>query len=175
MRQDILSAAAPPWYRQRWPWLLMAGPATVVVAGFVTLWLAVRSDDGLVADDYYKQGLAINRTLAREERAQALGLGARIGLRGNAVELHLAGRPGITLPPRVRLTLSHPTHGGLDQSVLLPGKDGVYAGALRREVSGRWRVMVEDEAASWRLSGAAVLSGNEVLIEPQDGGGRNRP
>ena len=38
---------AQPWYRERWPWILMAGPATVVVAGLFTAWLAVRSDDGL--------------------------------------------------------------------------------------------------------------------------------
>ncbi|MEQ1516273.1 MAG: FixH family protein, partial [Usitatibacteraceae bacterium] len=42
------SALPEPWYRQRWPWLLMAGPAIVVVAGFVTLALAIQSSDGLV-------------------------------------------------------------------------------------------------------------------------------
>ena len=40
-----------PWYKDRWPWILMAGPAVVVVAGFITLWLAISSDDGLVSDD----------------------------------------------------------------------------------------------------------------------------
>ena len=58
-----------PWYKDRWPWILIAGPATVVVAGFITLWMAVVSDDGLVTDDYYKQGLAINQTLARANDA----------------------------------------------------------------------------------------------------------
>ena len=28
---------AKPWYREPWPWLLMLGPAVVVVAGFITL------------------------------------------------------------------------------------------------------------------------------------------
>ena len=41
-----------PWYRYRWPWLLMIGPAIVVVAGAVTTALAIRTTDGLVADDY---------------------------------------------------------------------------------------------------------------------------
>ncbi len=67
-----------PWYRDRWPWLLIAGPGIVVVAGFVTLWLAIASDDGLVADDYYKRGLAINRVLERTQRAAALGLLATV-------------------------------------------------------------------------------------------------
>ena len=57
------NAAADPWYRHPWPWLLMAGPAIVVVAGFLTLGFAIQSFDGLVADDYYKEGKAINMTL----------------------------------------------------------------------------------------------------------------
>ena len=44
-----------PWYREPWPWLLMAGPATVLVAGAATTWIAFASADGLVAEDYYKQ------------------------------------------------------------------------------------------------------------------------
>ncbi|HSC95836.1 MAG TPA: FixH family protein, partial [Burkholderiales bacterium] len=42
-----------PWYRERWPWLLMAGPAAVLVAGAATIWIAFASADGLVAEDYY--------------------------------------------------------------------------------------------------------------------------
>ena len=32
------------WYRHPWPWLLMAGPAIVVVAGLYTLFLAVSAN-----------------------------------------------------------------------------------------------------------------------------------
>mgnify|MGYP000916835605 FL=1 len=50
------SAPAKPWYREPWPWLLMSGPGLVVIAGVVTAWIAFSGADGLVADDYYKQG-----------------------------------------------------------------------------------------------------------------------
>ena len=63
-----MPAAGTPWYRQRWPWLLMLGPAIVVVAGIVTAVIAIETDDGLVTDDYYKRGLAINQTLERAAR-----------------------------------------------------------------------------------------------------------
>jgi nitrogen fixation protein FixH len=43
---------------------LAAGPAIVVVASFVTMAIAATHDDGLVAADYYKLGLTINRRLA---------------------------------------------------------------------------------------------------------------
>ena len=57
-----------PWYREPWPWILMSGPAAVLIAGAATLWLAFTSSDGLVADDYYVRGLQINRELAQPER-----------------------------------------------------------------------------------------------------------
>ena len=41
-----------PWYRHRWPWLLVLLPLTaVVVASFFTLWLAMRQPDYLVVDE----------------------------------------------------------------------------------------------------------------------------
>ena len=68
MQTNDYAAQPVPWYRHRWTWGLMAGPAIVLVAGAVTMVLAIRSDDGLVARDYYKRGLMINRVL--KERAE---------------------------------------------------------------------------------------------------------
>ena len=41
----------PPWYKQFWPWFIIALPASVVVASFFTLWLAISNPDQLVVDD----------------------------------------------------------------------------------------------------------------------------
>ena len=68
--------------------------------GLITLWLAITSFDGLVADDYYKQGLAINQTLARADAAQELRLVGRWDFRPTrfpSVWLHVRAsscRPG---------------------------------------------------------------------------------
>jgi len=40
-----------PWYKQFWPWFIIALPASAVVAGFITLWLAISSPDYLVVDE----------------------------------------------------------------------------------------------------------------------------
>lgn len=61
--------AATPWYRQLWPWLIMAPPCVSVIAGIALAWTAIWSDDGLVTPDYYKQGVEINRRLTREQAA----------------------------------------------------------------------------------------------------------
>jgi len=78
------------WYKHRWPWLLMAGPLTVIVAGFYTGWLAFSHQDALVVGDYYKKGKAINQDLRRDRAASALGLA--VTLRYDAAQGVLQGR-----------------------------------------------------------------------------------
>ena len=41
----------PPWYRQFWPWVLIAIPLLTVIASGITLWLAIRYPDTLVVDE----------------------------------------------------------------------------------------------------------------------------
>jgi hypothetical protein len=66
-----------PWYKHRWPWILMAGPSIVIVAGFITAWLAIVSNDGLVDDNYYKVGLSVNQQLKQKQLAAELNLKRR--------------------------------------------------------------------------------------------------
>jgi hypothetical protein len=40
-----------PWYKQFWPWFIIALPASVVVASFFTLWLAISNPDHVVVED----------------------------------------------------------------------------------------------------------------------------
>ena len=50
-----------PWWKFGHVWLIIAGPLIVIVAGFVTLWLAISRPDPVVAEDYYRQGIEINK------------------------------------------------------------------------------------------------------------------
>ena len=63
---------AKPWYKYPWPWLLMAGPAIVVVAAFYTYHLAAtRNNPSLVTDDYYREGKNIALQMERDPRRVA--------------------------------------------------------------------------------------------------------
>jgi len=84
--------ASKPWYREFWPWFLISLPATAVIAGLTTAWLAFQSADGLVVGDYYKAGLAINQTLARDDTARALALTATLQPDNDTLTLTLTGR-----------------------------------------------------------------------------------
>ena len=150
-----------PWYREPWPWLLMAGPATVIVAGIVTTAIAFAGADGLVADDYYKQGVTINRTIARDRLAERMGIEATLRFGDEGVVANLSARA--PLPDRLRLTLAHATREASDQVVhLARGADGAYRAPLRAALRpGRWNVIVETD--QWRIAQLADLREARVV------------
>lgn len=155
-----MHAKTLPWYREPWPWLLMAGPALVIVAGAVTTWIAVTTSDGLVTDDYYKQGLAINQIIDRG--ALAARHDYRAGLRFEAgqreVALNLSAADDAQRPDLLRLRVVHPTRAGRDALVLLRrGNDGIYRGVAPELADGRWLLVLEDADAAWRIDGELRL------------------
>lgn len=140
------------WYREPWPWILMSGPAIVIVAGFYTLFLAWRGADPLVADDYYKQGVSINRIIAREERAHSLGVSATVTFANGRVRITLAD--AALDPERVRLQLAHRTRAHEDRSIVAERLDrGTYEAAMNAPTEGAWIVHLDDPAADWRVTG----------------------
>lgn len=66
-----------PWWKYGHVWLIISGPAVVVVAAFVTLVIAIRIPDPVVAEDYYRQGLNINKALADQAEQMMPALQAR--------------------------------------------------------------------------------------------------
>ena len=155
-----------PWYREPWPWILMAGPAIVVVAGIITAWIAYTRGDPLISEDYYRKGLAVPQTLASSERAHALGLEAavRLGADDSVKVMLAATESGFKAPAEIRLTLSHPTRAGLDQSQLLVLEGGAYRGRLHLPASGHWLLLIESEQQGWRMLGKVILPASEVKI-----------
>jgi hypothetical protein len=145
--------ASKPWYREPWPWFLISLPATAVIAGVTTVWIAATSADGLVVGDYYKAGLAINQTLARDDAARALALTATLQRDDGALALTLAGRLQ-AWPDQLSLTLAHPTRQGLDQTLVLShAGGGRYRTSLPALPAGKWHAQLADSASAWRLSG----------------------
>lgn len=168
MSETMTASLKPrqPWYREPWPWLLMLGPFIVILAGFYTAWLAISSSDGLVADDYYKKGLKVDQTIARSERAKSLGLVAGVRVTADLISVRLdAADKSFASPPRLVVTVSHPTRAGLDQTQVVTREGASYGATFRLPASGHWLVQIEDEAKTWRLLGNVVLpAAGEVMI-----------
>lgn len=166
MTAPLLEQDITPWYRQFWPWFLIALPASVVVAGTATVFIAINGADSLVVDDYYKQGLGINRLLAQDQEATALGITAEITLDNMVGETVLRLQGGFThYPEQLTLLWAHPADQALDFSIslqkVLSGNElsAVYKGDLSRRVSGRWYLQLSSKQPPlWRLKQAVVIN-----------------
>lgn len=145
-------ATPPPWYRQPLVWLVIGIPLSAIVAGFITLGIALQTDHSPVADDYYKRGLAMNRDLSRLDAARALGLEAQLRVAGGGVEARLASREQAPLPPQLTLRMTHATLPGHDQVLpLAQVQPGLYRAALPPLKAGRYHLVLE--SGPWKLLG----------------------
>lgn len=141
-----------PWYRQFWPWFLIALPGTVVVAALYTLFLANRYSDDLVIDDYYKEGLAINRQLDRQHTAETLGITATLKLDNQQLDITVTGQ---IAAPQLRLMLSHPMEASRDLTVPVKRTSpGHYRVQLPQPLPGRWHWTLDaGQGSPWRIDG----------------------
>jgi uncharacterized protein len=142
------------WYREPWPWLLMAGPFAVVLASGFTFWLAFVHSDPLVVDDYYKAGKTINRTLRRDSNAQALGLSGAMTRDNNHITITVDHATRVVLPQTLNLLLIHTTQREKDRVVRLStSRPGVYSATIGNILPGHYHVTLEDSEETWRLTG----------------------
>jgi len=147
-----LHGAAAPWWKQRWPWLLMLGPAVVVVGGVFAGWLAFSHQDALVVGDYYKQGKAINQDLRRDQVAAAMGLS--VALDYDVASGALSGRVNRGDTGPLLLHLSHATLPEKDIKLLVkPDAGGAFRVDMPMLERSRWIVLVESARRDWRLAG----------------------
>ena len=145
-----------PVSRWIWPGILIAGPASVVVACIITAYFVVQHPDGLVASDYYKQGKAINAQLAQLHRAEELGLSSmKMVATDKAV---LVTFPDSPQRDRIDVVLAHPVDADLDiRANVLPNAAGVYEIALQKRLTERRRVVVTDAPVrSWRVESLLI-------------------
>ncbi len=140
------------WKNQPYVWMLILIPLSAVVVGVIMLTLAIESDTGLVVDDYYKKGKQINRVLARDKAASAMGLSSSISFAGDSgkVRVTLKANSTFITNEQIKLGLFHSTKPGMDQTLLLqPGRNQTYTASIDKLAQGRWHVQLETE--TWRL------------------------
>lgn len=146
-----------PWYRHGWVWFLISIPGSAIIAGTITLWIAINTADSLVADDYYKEGRAINQRLEKDLAAADQGIALNASIRGQAsgsqrIEVVFSAKPGVTAPEFIRLRLSHPTLNQMDiLATLVKTGDRRYSSDVPGIAPGRWYAQLEDDQSVWRV------------------------
>jgi len=142
-----------PWYKYFWPWFFIGVPLFTVIGGIHLLFVAMDDPDGLVVDDYYKHGLAINRTLEKDQNAYRLGVTAKgkFDFEKKLVLLQLQGLE--QWPETMTMALLHPTQAKKDHKITLQKQSdtGAYFGVVTSIASGEWHMLLEPQEKTWRL------------------------
>jgi hypothetical protein len=153
-RADDTGTLGAPWYRQFWPWFLIALPSVAVAASIASLVIALRNADTLVRADWSDAGENINAELALEREAHVRGVSALVRLEpgSNRVSVQLDGA-GVENVAQLALELRHPTDAARDfHSLLDAGGPGLFLGdAESARITGSWYLTIAPPDRAWLL------------------------
>lgn len=161
-----------PWYKEPWPWILIALPGSVVIASLVTMYIAFTHKDSLVTDDYYKEGKDIYLQMERDQRAALMNVRASVFVQTDGEGVLVVTSGNFDHNAKLRLVFFHPTMQDKDRTVELEqskGNPNQYEGKLDHPLpySVNWKVRLEDMDHVWRLEKRWITAeGNAISLDP---------
>ncbi|MBT8120494.1 MAG: FixH family protein [Gammaproteobacteria bacterium] len=159
-----------PWHSYPLVWMMISIPFSAVIMGVIMISLAINTDDGLVADDYYKQGLAINDVITLDKKATELNLSAVIQFESDSKVINVRFDKGLIddFPASLLLNFHHATRANSDISITLNhGMGDQYIGYLDEPISqGVWYFEVtntEMAEENWKLNARSYVTADNVI------------
>ena len=142
-----------PWYKEPWPWLFMAPIAMSMIVGFSMLRISIVTSDGLVDDDYYKEGRSFNKQLDRDILAFELNANADMTLLPQAQQVRFTLTGDFdSLPVGLNVNVVHPTREGFDtQTFARHLGGGEYLAQLSEIGIGPRILEIHPTGNEWRL------------------------
>jgi hypothetical protein len=139
----------------------------VVVAGFLTLSIAIRSGADSVRDPVQRVGKGQTIDLGPDHAAAQRGLRARLQLATDTESVELASVGGDFAADHVLLHLSHPTEARADLSLALVRVDSTrYLGRLAVPRDHAWNLQLQSMDGSWRLQGRLARDALSADLSP---------
>jgi len=147
------------WYKEPWMLLVVGGPLIVVIAAIITGVIAWKGEDKIIAKDYYKHGLNINKDINRDAKASEYKLQAKAQLDADTGKISLQLEGNTALPSSILLSTSITSRTSIYEQIqkviLSQVQPGMYVGTLKMPSAADsvslalWHVQIE--AADWRL------------------------
>lgn len=145
-----------PWYKQVWPWILIAIPVFTMLKAVHSIYLMNQQSPDLVVDDYYAEGKAINMNLAKYREAALRNLQANILVAANKAIIRFEANP--VLGEQLQLRFVHNTVAAQDFAVAaLRSGENMYVAELPATLTGKWNLVVTDSTDQWKLRATFVL------------------
>lgn len=155
-------------------WLVVGLPLLVIVAGFVTLYIAIDAGGSdAIPDDVRRTAQVQTSELAPDERASSLKLSAVLSVHDGHLEVLPASGPllddKLLRSQPLRLLLQHPTLAAEDRELkLIPTNTGWRVGHTL-DTGHDWRIQLLPEGTAWRLRARLPAGQRGVLLAPAVG------
>jgi len=151
------------WYKEPMFYLVAGIPLVAICWGMVMLKLALSSEDSLVSDSYYKDGVSYTENQEVSEAAKRLQAAADIVFTEDEIRLDLKGYFD-EYPNTLNLQLIHPTLEKQDVTVLLQRlPDGQYAGVNELTLPDRRHIWLESPEQGWRIRSTEVIEAGKAI------------
>ncbi len=140
-----------PWYKQFWPWFIIAFPASAVIAGIATVIIATVNQDAMVEEDYYKEGMAINESIGRQQVAESMDLGIALSYGDKKHTELVLNQP---LDERVLyVEMRHPVDDKKDRVLVLvnSGDNLIFKGEIVELAAVNYRINIHPADKKWEV------------------------
>ena len=151
------------WYQEPWLLLVVGGPLVVVCASIFTGAIAFMGSDKVVAEDYYKQGLMIDKDIQRDAKARELKMAATLQFDASSNKIRMTLSGSGALPDSLQLSVASAASDGMSVAEIIRRlpmvqvSPGVYEGdsKLISNISSNSVKLfhLKLEASDWRLAG----------------------
>ena len=158
-----------PWYRQFWPWFILAILSWGVISASITLTVALKNPPHMMTGDYAELGKALVDTHVRADRAEALGLAGTLRSEQGAWRLRFDREASEVSLESLLLLIQHPTDTTRDRQVVLRrSAPGEYR-ADAFDIPDRGRLIVSDLEQTWWISSSYRRQGDvlEAALKPE--------
>jgi uncharacterized protein len=151
-------------------WVVWGLPAVVVVAGFLTLGIAIRAGGADASIDVVQRMAQVQQTdLSADRAAEQQGLGASLALREGRIVLQMLGGAGDT--DRLNLQFEHPTASSQDRVIALTREGEAWVAEVALPDAASWHLTLTPGDRRWRLDGRLDAQSGIAILKPRFGHG----
>ena len=143
-----------PWYKQFWPWFIIALPLTTIIASVATAIIAFTNADTVVRGNWYEDGLAINQRKDKTMETKKRDIKGQLNINRNTglITVKLQNVSPLA-EPSIRLQIIHPTLSKKDINLsMLATGEGEYQSKLAEIPEGNYYIQIEPASGHWQLN-----------------------
>lgn len=156
-----------------WPWLLIAIPFAAVLFGILMVTTTLMYPDDVVIDNYYKDGMAINKRISMDELAFSESISAELV---QLDQISIGFDVKNTTDSAIQLKLYHVTDKSQDLIFTLAREGGANADRFVSYepvdvlgLDGVWYIELLGSETKWRLRGRiqTPIEMQKIVLKPE--------